>query len=360
MAEAVAHLFQLPTVRLCSFEPGITRASLICQAGSAKAFAGLIATGNRLGELAGASLLARVFLHRLDAIRLGSKELVDLFDDDFHRREIRDWTHARLNFRHMPRVAALVLGDPHLERAGQWAVRLHLAHVSAGGLLGVDLRLSQGHESGDVAGNRPGGLGAAEELKETVAALLVHEEAGAVHAHRILFLGTGRDVLELVALGVVVGNDRFFVTQVECLEAAGQRENVDAVSQLDDLLVRLGNPVGAGRDKSLVDGVPLAEQLQATEELGVPRHLLELLVGAELGGRKLGEIDGLQGGTHKKLLETRVWNWKLGMGTKSLNIYLHIQRLLLLSLTNGVLLFSHTRSIKVADPTQARVEPVQR
>jgi len=211
---------------------------------------------------------------------------------------ILEYHRTRRDFRHVPGVTTLVLGDPHLEGARLRAVGLRLAHVRAAiiiGLLGVDLGCCHRQEHGDVAGNGPGALGATEEFKEfeeSAGGALEHQETGAIHAHRVLFLAFCSDFLERIAGGIVVGDNRFLVTQVECLEATGQRENVDAVSQLDDLLIRLGNPVGARRDKSLVDGVPLAEQLQATEELGVPRHLLELFIGAELGGRKLGEIDG--------------------------------------------------------------------
>ena len=99
------------------------------------------------------------------------------------------------------------------------------------------------------------------------------------------------DLLELLGGRIVVGNDRVLVAHVERLGAAGQRQNVDLRAEFDDPVLGLGNPVGSRRYEALIDGVTLGEQLQAFEKARPSRKLRELLVGAELGGRKLVKID---------------------------------------------------------------------
>ena len=110
----------------------------------------------------------------------------------------------------------------------------------------------------------------------------------------IRLFAAGGDVLEVRSGRIVVGDDRFLVAQVERLEATGQGKQVDLRTQVDDLVFRLGNPVGSRRHEAPVDGIALAEQLEPSGEARAAGHLLELLVVAELGGRKLVEIDGLK------------------------------------------------------------------
>jgi hypothetical protein len=126
--------------------------------------------------------------------------------------EVREQRQTRLSLGDVPRVAALilVLRQPYREGAGLRAVGLHLdltvAHVSAGRLLAVDVSLAESHESGDVTGDRPSGLGAAEQFQETTVAALEDQEGRAVHAVGIGFLGPLGDGLERIAGGGVVGD----------------------------------------------------------------------------------------------------------------------------------------------------------
>ncbi len=237
-------------------------------------------------------LLAFRLLDDFGAAGFLRQELGDLVLDDIDRRQILEWIRARLHVRHMPGVTALVLRQTDLERAGLRAVRFHLADIHVVRLLAIDVRLAQSHIRGDVAGGGLRGFGATEEFEETAASSFKDEEGGSAHAIGILFHAPSGDVLELVARGIeILDHAGFLVAHIESFQAAGERNNIDLGTEFLDFLIRLGNPVMTRRNETLVDRSALGKQLEATEELGVPRHLLELLVGSELRGGKLGEID---------------------------------------------------------------------
>ena len=121
---------------------------------------------------------------------------------------------------------------------------------------------------------------------------LEDEEAGAVLAVGIGLGGLGGDPLELFRFHVVGNDQGFHVGHVDGLGPAGQREQVHGRPQVDDLLVGLGDAVVARGDQALHVGFALGKELHPADVVAALRQFGELIVGADLGGRKLVEIDG--------------------------------------------------------------------
>ena len=92
--------------------------------------------------------------------------------------------------------------------------------------------------------------------RHAAGAALEDQEARAVHALGVAFLTASRDVLELVRRCIVVGDGRL-LTHIKGLGAAGQGQNVDLSSEVDNLLIALGNAVVAGGIKPSSIAVPL-------------------------------------------------------------------------------------------------------